>query len=102
MTTIQIFALIGVFLIGVIVGSYLMLRFMIFATGHSTVVGIQVGECENPECARQHITLHTLNATQSLGTSHLTMTIEPKIAAILIEAFRAQPATPPPIPLPPT
>lgn len=87
MTTIQIFALIGVFLIGAIFGAYAVYKFLIFAIRHSTIVGMGVGRCGDPLCDRRHLTLHLLNATASLGVSRATLNTTPEIADALEAAF---------------
>jgi hypothetical protein len=89
MTVVQIFALIGVFVIGAISGGYVMFLVFKFALHTSTVVGMEVGACTNPECTRMHLRLNILNATAALGVSHTTLLIDPKIANILIAAFNA-------------
>jgi hypothetical protein len=100
MTTIQIFALIGVFLIGTIAGNYAMLQFVKLAIRYSTVVGMEVGTCEDPECHRMHLRIHTFNATKSLGINTTTIGVDPGIANILLTAFKSA-ESPPPIPPPP-
>lgn len=88
MTTIQVFALIGVFLIGVIAGGYVMFLLMRLALRYSKVVGMEVGTCENPECPRMHLKITTLNATESLGTSSTLMEMDQGLATALLAAFQ--------------
>jgi hypothetical protein len=87
MTTIQVFALCGVFLIGAIFGGYAMFRFFRLALRWSKVVGMEVGTCEDPECRRMHLRINTMNATESLGITTTTMEIDPGLAQVLIVAF---------------
>lgn len=90
MTTIQIFALIGVFSIGAIVGGYVFFKFITFALDHSTVTAMLVVKCDDPKCEREHLLLAVQNPTPTLGTKSVRYGLTPDIAETLLTAGKLE------------
>jgi hypothetical protein len=77
MTVVQIFALIGVFLIGVVAGGYAAYKFIVFATKRCVVLNIGLVNCG---CGERHLAMHVRNPVPSLGSYDLTLEVDPGLA----------------------
>lgn len=80
MTTIQVFALIGVFLIGAICGGYALFKFYVFALQHSTVIGLAIATWPD---GREQIVLKVQNPTPTLGARDWLLGVAPDVAALV-------------------
>lgn len=77
MTVVQIFALIGVFLIGAIAGGYATYRFFVYAAKRCVILNLGLVNCE---CGQRHLAVRLQNPVASLGAYDLTMDVEPGLA----------------------
>lgn len=77
MTVIQIFALIGVFLVGAILGGYATYKLFVFAVKRCVVLNLGLVHCG---CGERHLTMRLQNPVASLGAYDLTIDVAPGIA----------------------
>lgn len=91
----QIFALVGVFLIGAIVGGLLTTKYLYWAVNVMTVDEISVERCTNVTCTEQHLELRGHHALDRAFSLHFRVTPEAMVLGKRLDDHGSHVDTPP-------